>query len=70
MDGTVRLVNGGSTNQGTIQICVNGIWGHVCANIIYDVSFDQTPPWSLSNARVVCRQLGYSTEGINMCIAG
>ena len=45
MNGTVRLV----------QICVNGVWGHVCG---YD--------WYTSNARVVCRQLGYSTTGKTM----
>ena len=66
MDRTVRLVNGGSTNKGTIQICVNGTWGYVCANIIYDVAIDW-PSWSLSNARVACRQLGYSTAGISTC---
>ena len=35
-----------------VQICVNGVWGHVCGY-----------GWSSSEARAVCRQLGYSTTG-------
>ena len=50
MNGAVRIVNGRRPNEGSVQICVNGVWGHVCG-----VSY-----WSAANARVVCRQLGYS----------
>ena len=52
MNGTVRLVNGRRASEGSVQICVNGVWGHVCRDY-----------WSSSNARVVCRQLGYSSIG-------
>ena len=30
MNGTVRLVNGKKASEGSVQICVNGVWGHVC----------------------------------------
>ena len=30
MNGTVRLVNGRRASEGSVQICVNGVWGHVC----------------------------------------
>ena len=53
MNGAVRLVNGRRASEGSVQICVNGVWGHVCGS-----------SWSTSNTRVVCRQLGYSTTGI------
>ena len=53
MNGAVRLVNGRRASEGSVQICVNGVWGHVCVDY-----------WNPSNARVVCRQLGYSTTGI------
>ena len=50
MNGAVRLVNGGRPSEGSVQICVDGVWGHVCGG-----------HWTAVNAKVVCRQLGYST---------
>ena len=55
MNGTVRLINGGRPSEGYVQICANGVWGHVCSY-----------GWFSENARVVCRQLGYSTTGMNL----
>ena len=55
MNGTVRLVNGRRASEGSVQICVNGVWGHVCGYGWHS---------NFNNARVVCRQLGYSTTGI------
>ena len=49
MNGAIRLVNGGRPTEGSVQICVDGVWGHVCGGY-----------WSAVNAKVVCRQLGYS----------
>ena len=49
MNGAVRIVNGRRSSEGSVQICVNGVWGHVCGYY-----------WSADNARVVCHQLGYS----------
>ena len=51
--GVVRLVDSNYTNQGRVEICVNNTWGTVC-----DDDFDS------SDARVVCRQLGYSSGNI------
>ena len=50
VNGAVRLVNGRRASEGSVQICVDGVWGHVCGNY-----------WYAANAKVVCRQLGYST---------
>ena len=50
--GEVRLVNGVTANEGRVEICINGVWGTVCDDL-----------WTNNNAKVVCRQLGYSTDG-------
>ena len=48
--GEARLSNGPTVNEGHLEICtVNETWGTVC-----DYSF------SCANARVACRQLGYT----------
>ena len=55
MNGAVRLVNGGRPSEGSVQICVDGVWGHVCGYYYLSTT-------TFNNARVVCRQLGYSTS--------
>ena len=50
--GDVRLVGGQQPTEGRVEVCVGGLWGSVCDN-----------HWNLNNAQVVCRQLGYETEG-------
>ena len=45
----LRLVNGQSPNQGEIEIFYGGEWGFVCGS-----------SWTHSNAKVACKQLGYS----------
>ena len=46
---------GGVTNStGRLEFCARGIWGRVCNKKAY---------WDLDNAKVVCRQLGFSGEG-------
>ncbi|XP_036052344.1 galectin-3-binding protein [Onychomys torridus] len=47
-DGDMRLVNGASANEGRVEIFYRGQWGTVCDNL-----------WSLLDANVVCRALGY-----------
>ena len=51
-DGDIRLVNGSVTREGRVEICYNNQWGTVCDD------FFGSP-----EAKVICRQLGYSTVG-------
>ena len=51
----MRLQDGTDSSNGRVEICQNGIWGSVCST-----------GWDHTDASVVCRQLGYGTEG--MCI--
>ena len=53
MDGDVRLINGTSATEGTVEICADGVYGTVCDD-----------RWSALDATVVCRQLGYTGNGI------
>jgi len=47
--GAVRLIGGTQSYYGRVEICHNEDWGTVCDD-----------SWNLPNARVVCRQLGYT----------
>ena len=53
-NGEIRLVGGGTNSTGRLEVCINGIWGKVCNALGY---------WGTDNARVVCRQLGFSEDG-------
>ena len=57
VNGAVRLVNGRRPSEGSVQICIDGVWGHVCE--YYYWFWERT---LANNARVVCRQLGFSTS--------
>ena len=48
----MRLVNGGSSLEGRLEVCLNGVWGTVC-----DQSWDDT------DAGVACSQMGHSARG-------
>ena len=50
--GEVRLVNGSVPSEGRVEICVNSVWGTVCND-----------NWGPNDVTVVCRQLGYRSNG-------
>ena len=51
-DWDVRLTGGDVVNEGRLELCLHQSWGTVS---------DST--WYKEEVQVVCRQLGYSTEG-------
>ena len=56
--GQLRLIGGNIPNEGRVEICMNNVWGTVCDD-----------GWGSTDATVVCRQLGYSTQGQKKCSA-
>ncbi len=51
--GDVRLVEGSTSLEGRVEICMNNQWATVCHT-----------SWNNLDARVVCRQLGLSEAGL------
>ena len=51
-NGDVRLTGGSREGEGTVEVCFKKIWGMVSGL-----------GWGEEDARVVCRQLQFQTEG-------
>ena len=52
-NGDVRLIGGINDAEGRVELCYNNFWGQVCDN-----------SWDITDANVLCRQLGYQATGI------
>ena len=57
-DGDVRLIGGLNEYEGTVEVCLNHIWGSVCRSTSY---YDY---WGIQEGEVVCGQLGYQRLGL------
>ena len=51
----MRLIGGATELEGTVEVCINGMWGYI-----------DDGGWNDADADVVCRQLGLPTGGIIM----
>ena len=51
-NGDIRLRGNSSQYEGRVEVCIDEEWGSVCGE-----------RWDQWDAAVVCRQLGYSTQG-------
>ena len=51
-DGQLRLAGSNVDNEGRVEICLNNEWGTICDD-----------NWSIKDANVACRVLGFSGTG-------
>ena len=52
IEGEIRLVNGNTKLEGTVEVCRNDLWGLV-----------SDERWDTEDATVVCKQLGLPSGG-------
>ncbi len=51
--GAIRLEDGSNEYEGRVEVCLHGRWGTVCDD-----------SWDSREAQVVCRELGYTENGL------
>ena len=51
VDGDIRLIGGADETSGYVEVCTGGSWGAIC-----------DADWCEQNAKVICAQLGYSSN--------
>ena len=59
-DGDLRLVGGTTEYEGTVEVCINRVWGSVCSS---SSSYYWNRYWDVSDSKVVCSQLGHQRLG-------
>ena len=60
LTGDIRLIGGENEYEGTVEICINQVWGSVCG---YG-SYYYGNSWDVQDGQVVCGQLGHQRLGL------
>ena len=57
----MQLVGGTTPNEGRVEVKYDDVWSYVCyvKPKLQDGEVSDTRKWSLANAVVVCRELGF-----------
>ena len=54
VNGDLRLFGGTSVYEGTVEVCLDGVWGTVCADFF----------WNDRAAEIACRQLDFPFDSM------